>query len=117
MDAWEYWAYLDRLVAASRVVIDRPRGSVHPRYPDLVYPLDYGYLDGTRAMDGAGIDLWVGSEGVGPVQAVLCTVDLYKRDAEVKLLMGCSEEEVQQVIALTNSGALRGLLVRRMAHG
>lgn len=114
MDASEeFWAYLDQLVAASRVVIDRPRGSAHPRYPEVVYPLDYGYLAGTGAMDGGGIDVWVGSGGVGRVQGIVCTVDLQKRDAEVKMLMGCTESELQEILALTNSGALRGLLVVR----
>lgn len=109
----EFWSYLDQLVAASRVVVDRPRGSTHPRYPELVYPLDYGYLEGTCAADGGGIDLWVGSSGVGSVQGIVCTVDLLKRDTEVKVVMGCSESELQQILALTNSGAMRGILVRR----
>ena len=50
----EFWVYLDRMVGTSRIVIDRPRGSAHPHYPDLVYPLDYGYLDGTTTVDGGG---------------------------------------------------------------
>lgn len=58
----DFWTALDALVAQSRVVIDRPRGSAHPRYPHVVYPLDYGYLDGTSSMDGAGIDVWRGSD-------------------------------------------------------
>lgn len=109
----EYWAYLDQLVAASRIVVDRPRGSIHPRYTEVVYPLDYGYLDGTRSMDGGGIDVWIGSGGAGRVQGVICTVDLYKRDAEIKILMGCTEAELQTILSLTNEGALRGMLVRR----
>ncbi len=40
----EFWQYLDRLVAEKPLVIDRFRGSSHPRYADRVYPLDYGYL-------------------------------------------------------------------------
>ena len=110
----EFWSYLDQLVATSRIVIDRPRGSTHPRYPEVVYPLDYGYLEGTTAADGAGVDLWLGSGGVGPVQAVICTVDLLKRETEVKLLMGCSDDELQQILALTNEGGLRGILLQRV---
>jgi inorganic pyrophosphatase len=40
----DFWCRLDDLVAHSRLCIDRPRGSPHPRYPAFVYPLDYGYL-------------------------------------------------------------------------
>ena len=50
-----FWALLDEWVARYPLVIDRPRGSGHPRYPDWIYPLDYGYLQGTLAGDGGGV--------------------------------------------------------------
>ena len=33
--------------------IDRPLGSVHPKHPDMIYPINYGYVDGIFAGDGA----------------------------------------------------------------
>jgi hypothetical protein len=62
-----FWRALDALVAASAVVVDRPRGSRHPRYPERTYPLDYGFLDGTRSGDGAGVDVWLGSHDIHAV--------------------------------------------------
>jgi len=53
----EFWEFLEKLIASTSIVIDRPKGSCHPRFPDLKYPLDYEYLEGTRSMDGAGIDV------------------------------------------------------------
>jgi inorganic pyrophosphatase len=41
------------------IVMDRPLGSVHPRQPDLVYPINYGYIPGTIAPDGHPIDAYV----------------------------------------------------------
>lgn len=32
--------------------IDRPIGSRHPLYPDTVYPVNYGFVDGVIAGDG-----------------------------------------------------------------
>jgi len=61
MDSLSFWHELDELAAACPVVIDRPKGSRHPRYPDMIYPYDYGYLEGTQAADGGGIDCWIGS--------------------------------------------------------
>ena len=52
-----FWHCLDQLVSSSRVTIDRPKGSIHPRFEDIVYPLDYGFLEETTASDGAGIDV------------------------------------------------------------
>lgn len=39
--------------------IDRPLGSCHPRYPDLYYPINYGYVDGVFAADGGEQDIYL----------------------------------------------------------
>ena len=57
----QFWQALDQLLARSALVIDRPKGSSHPRFPEMVYPLDYGYLENTASMDGEGVDVWVGT--------------------------------------------------------
>ena len=109
----EFWTALDKLVAGSEIVIDRPRGSAHPRYPDYIYPLDYGYLKNTASMDGAGIDVWVGSGGKS-VDAVICTVDLLKKDSEIKILIGCTGEEMALIYKTHNeSQFMKGILLHR----
>lgn len=57
----EFWNALDELVSNSEIIIDRPKGTAHPKYPDFIYRVDYGYLQDTTSMDGAGIDVWVGT--------------------------------------------------------
>lgn len=110
----EFWNALESLASGSRVVIDRPRGSRHPKFPDFVYPVDYGYLEGTSAMDGGGIDLYKGTDEAAGIDAVICSVDLMKRDAEIKLLINCSEEEKQLVLNVHNgSRYMKGVLMRR----
>lgn len=116
-DPAEFWVYLDKMVAECRVVIDRPKGSAHPRYPDVVYPLDYGYLDGTQSMDGGGIDVWLGTQKPPNLEAVVLTLDLRKGDSEVKILLGCSEAEIQRILEFLNDGPMRAILVRRRESG
>ncbi len=111
----DFWDYLDRLVTESRIVIDRPRGSAHPRYPKLIYPLDYGYLDRTHAIDGGGVDVWLGSQAERILDAVALTVDLNKRDVEVKLLLGCNAAEKQVVLDFLNGASMRAEIVHRQA--
>jgi inorganic pyrophosphatase len=108
-----FWTHLDELIAAARLVIDRPRHSRHPRYPELIYPYDYGYLEGTTAADGGGIDVWLGSLPERRLGAVICTVDLVKRDTELKLLLGCTPREAQEILRFCNDAGLAGLLVER----
>jgi inorganic pyrophosphatase len=106
-----FWDLADRFVAGHRLVIDRPRGSRHPRFPDFVYPIDYGFLDGTSAADGGGIDVWRGSGGMRLV-GVFVTLDGAKRDAEVKFVVGCDAVEIA-AIAATLDGPMRGVFVPR----
>ena len=39
--------------------IDRPVGSHHPRFSDMVYPINYGYIEGVIAGDGQEQDVYV----------------------------------------------------------
>ena len=82
----DFWKALDELVNSSEIVIDRPKGSAHPKFLDFIYKVDYGYLKDTASMDGSGIDVWVGS-GDKKIDAIMCIVDLMKRDSEIKILV------------------------------
>ena len=64
----DFWKALDELVNNSDIIIDKPKGTAHPKYPNFIYKVDYGYLKETSSMDGAGIDVWVGS-GVKKIDA------------------------------------------------
>ena len=113
----KFWNTLDTLVSMSEIVIDRPKNSSHPRYPEMVYPLDYGYLNNTSAMDHGGIDVWVGSEPDRRIDAIMCIVDLVKRDSEIKILIGCTDTEKDTVYAFhNNSEYMKGILIRRVCE-
>ena len=109
----DFWKALDKLVSNSEIVIDRPRGSAHPRFPNFIYKVDYGYLKDTASMDGGEIDVWVGS-GEKKIDAIMCIVDLRKKDSEIKILVGCTEEEKLEVYKTHNETQyMKGVLIRR----
>jgi len=109
----DFWKALDELVNNSEIIIDRPKGTAHPKYPNYIYPIDYGYLKNTSSMDGAGIDVWVGSNQK-KIDAIICTVDLMKKDSEIKILIGCTEEEKAIVYETHNETQfMKGILIRR----
>ncbi|MCL1804288.1 MAG: inorganic pyrophosphatase [Eubacteriaceae bacterium] len=111
-----FWPALDKLVSESKLVIGRPKDSHHPKYPTFVYPVNYGYLENTSSMDGGGIDIWKGTDGE-VVDAIICTVDLMKKDSEIKILIRCSEDEKQLVLdAHNNSEYTKGILIWRDAE-
>ena len=64
-----------------KVKVDRPLGSHHPKYDNMVYPINYGYVEGIIAPDGEeqdayilGIDKPI-SEYMGRVIAVVHRLD------------------------------------------
>ena len=109
-----FWQMLEEMIDSCELVIDRPKGSRHPRYPEVIYRLDYGYLKGTSSMDGEGIDVWLGSRPDRRLEGIICTVDRLKGDSEIKLLVGCTEEEMAIADHFHNeSEYMKGLLIRR----
>lgn len=109
-----FWDRLDKLLRTGKLVIDRPEGSRHPKYPHVIYPLDYGYLSDTSGGDGNEIDIWCGSGDRTNLVAIICTVDTLKKDTEIKLLLGCTEAEIERVNRFHNDNAyMSGLVVRR----
>ena len=42
-----------------KVKVDRPLGSSHPQYSDLIYPINYGYVEGIIAADGEEQDAYI----------------------------------------------------------
>jgi inorganic pyrophosphatase len=109
----KFWSAVDVLVEAFEIEIDRPKDSQHPHHPSVRYPLDYGYLAGTSSIDRGGIDVWVGRLEQKEVSAIVCTLDLEKSDAEVKLLLGCSDEDITQIMKFHNQGAQSAILIQR----
>ena len=65
----------------TKVIIDRPLGTYHPKHKDIFYTVNYGYIEGIIAPDGEEQDayiLGVGepvSEFTGKVIAVIERLD------------------------------------------
>lgn len=88
-----------------KVIVDRPLGSYHPEHPDMYYPINYGYIEGTLAADGEeedayilGIDKPV-DEFTGRIIAIINRED----DVEFKWIVApegvtFTEEEIMQQV-------------------
>lgn len=87
-----------------RVIVDRPKGGRHPEHPDMIYPINYGYIEGIMAADGEEQDAYILgvdepiSEFVGRVIAVIHRED----DVEDKWVVAdeksrYTEEEIRDL--------------------
>jgi inorganic pyrophosphatase len=107
-----FWEALEDILNNSSVVIDRPRGSAHPKFPEFIYPVDYGFLEGTSSMDGGEIDVWKGT-GTNGFDAILCVVDGFKKDSEIKILLNCTPEEKRKVLGCQNEKMMKAMMINR----
>ena len=87
------------------MIVDRPMNSRHPEHPDIIYPINYGYIPGVTAPDGEEQDAYLlgvetpAARFTGIVSAAVHRLD----DAEDKWIVtpeGCSytEEEIRETL-------------------
>jgi inorganic pyrophosphatase len=110
-----FWEYLEKIVESNEIIIDRPKGTRHPKYNDVVYELDYGYIKNTESMDGGGIDVFVGSDNNKKIDTIVCIIDLLKKDSEINILIGCTEDEKIRIYNfLNNSEYMKAIMVKKV---
>jgi inorganic pyrophosphatase len=52
------------LVKENEIIIDRPKGTKHPRYNDIIYEFDYGYINNTKTTDGNGMTAYINNNDI-----------------------------------------------------
>jgi inorganic pyrophosphatase len=109
----KYFETLEQLIEQNGITLDRPKGTAHPRFPDLIYPIDYGYINGTTSQDSGGIDVIKGNNNNFKVAGIICSVDIVKKDSEIKVLFNCTEKNIKTAMMMFNNDYLRGILFRR----
>jgi len=51
--------YADIIGREFTVIMDRPIGTRHPKHDNIVYPINYGYIDGIMGGDGEEQDCYL----------------------------------------------------------
>lgn len=108
------WSEWEALVEANGIQIDRSLGSVHPIHPEIIYPINYGFVSNTLGTEGDELDVFVGSGKAGLVAAIF-TTDYRRGDRECKLIYNCTHAEVYLVNGFINydRNFMEGTLVMR----
>lgn len=110
----EFWNLCEHLVKESRFILEHKAGTSHPQYSSFIYPVDYGYLKNTKSTDNDEIDVWKGSSSLYEINGCILTVDILKRDMEIKLLLGCSQEEIESIYMIHNyTSQQKGFIILR----
>lgn len=87
------------------VTVDRPLGSVHPRHANIVYPVNYGYVENVMGGDGDWQDAYVlgVNKPVETFTGVVIAVILREDDVETKWVVvpqgvTYTKEEIEQAV-------------------
>ncbi len=85
--------------------INRPLGSRHPKYHEMVYPINYGYIDGFMAPDGMEQDVYVigTDKPIHRFKGTVIAIIEREDDIEDKLVVSLngndySAEEIEKLI-------------------
>lgn len=110
-----FWQKIDTLVFSSKFVLARQKGETHPEYKNLVYPVNYGHFVDLAAEDTEdGLAVFKGTGNSMTVNALIVAADILQKDLEAKLLIGCTEEEVELILRFLNQTDFqKTILVRR----
>lgn len=109
-----FWQKIDTLYLSSTFEKIREKGESHPKYRNLVYPVEYGRLKDTLTPDHEGIMVYKGSEKSNTVASIILAADILKKDLEAKLLVGCTQDEEDTILRFLNqTDYQKTILVRR----
>ncbi len=87
------------------VTVDRKMGTYHPKYKDLYYPINYGYVEGIMAQDGEEQDAYIlgVDEPLDSFSGVIIAVIKRNNDLEDKWVVApkgvfYTKEEIQKQV-------------------
>lgn len=95
-----FWQKVDTVFLSSHLNITRHKGESHPQFKNLVYPVEYGHLEDTGS--GDGISVYVGSKSRSEITAIVVAADILQKTIDVKMLVGCTEDEISEVLHFLN---------------
>ena len=98
-----FWQKIESLFFSSEIVIDRPKNSTEPKFSDLLYPVDCGYIKEGTGESKNRLEVFVGSKKSKSIEYIIVAVDILKKEIDIKLIWGCSEEEIKEILFFLNS--------------
>ena len=109
-----FWQKVDTLLMSCTLNIINHKGEHHKKYPDFIYPLDFGYLVSDLNDDSKGIACYIGHEHQFCNSAIV-SVDILDGECFVQFLIGCNEQQEEQVLKFLNQSEFQKTVIIRRA--
>lgn len=109
-----FWQKIDTLFLSGKTEFIKKKGDTHAVYKNLVYPTDYGHISDVKSVSDSGASVYGGSGDRGKITALIIACDILARELDVKLLVGCNEDEIMDVLHFLNqTDYQKTVLIRR----
>ncbi|MBP3891811.1 MAG: Inorganic pyrophosphatase [Solobacterium sp.] len=109
-----FWQKIDTFFLSGNLKVLRKKGETHPKFSNMIYPVDYGRLVDISGTNPEGVSVYLGSNSRNTITAVIVAADILEKSLDVKLVAGCTEEEENAVLHFLNqTDYQKTVLVRR----
>ena len=108
-----FWQKVDTLFLSSGMNLSRKKGDVHPVFKNLIYPTDYGHISDTKSVTSEGVSVYAGSGDRNKITALVIAADILAKELDVKMLVGCTDKEVDDVLRFLNQTDLQKTVLIR----
>ena len=110
-----FWQKVDTLYLSSDIVITQEKNSIDAKYPDVQYPLDYGYLKTLSEESDDLIPCFVG-KGKKEVVAIILSANILKKNLESIVLIGTDENEEEEALRFLNQTEYQKSVILHRGH-
>ena len=112
-----FWQKVDTLFLSGNLKMEKKKGEVHSTFGNLIYPTDYGHLVDAKSAGESGVSVYAGSLNRSEISALVIAADILTKELDVKLLIGCSDEEIEDILRFLNqTDYQKTVLIRRGNH-
>ncbi len=108
-----FWQKIDSIYLSSKFNIAYEKGQAHINFPNLIYPVQYGYLSDLVDEKDLGIAVFKGSANTAKVESLIIAADILKKDIEPKIIVSCTEEEVENILHFLNQTDLQKSIIMK----
>jgi len=108
-----FWQKVDTLCLSGDYIETAKAGDSHPKHPSFIFPCSYGYIKYLDTEDNPNFNVFRGSLE-SKVDALIICGDILNRSIDIKVLIGCNEEEEKAILHFLNqSDFQKTVIIRR----
>ena len=108
-----FWQKVDSLFLSGTKTLMKKKGEHHDTYNNLVYPVDYSRIVDMKSPSAHGVAVYMGSGNRNSVTGLIVAADILEKELDVKLLAGCTDEEIEDVLRYLNQTEFQKTIVIR----